>query len=64
MFVHGTRYTNTVYGLIGVPVVKYYIKIKYTPAVRSKILSKLIFASRVRYTDRAYYWEYITGNIV
>ena len=31
------------------------IKIKYTPAVRSKILSKLIFASCVWHSDRAYY---------
>ena len=30
-------------------------KSKYTPAVRSKILSKLIFASCVWYSDRAYY---------
>ena len=32
-----------------------YYKKKYTPAVRSKILSKLIFASCVWYSDRAYY---------
>ena len=30
-------------------------KNRYTPAVRSKILSKLILASCVRYSDRAYY---------
>ena len=30
-------------------------KLKYTPAVRSNILSKLIFASCVWYSDRAYY---------
>ena len=30
-------------------------KLKYTPAVRSKILSKLIFASCVWYSDRAYW---------
>ena len=30
-------------------------KWKYTPAVRSNILSKLIFASCVWYSDRAYY---------
>ena len=29
--------------------------IKQTPAVRSKILSKLIFASSVWYSDRAYH---------
>ena len=33
----------------------YYKKWKYTPAVRSKILSKLIFASCVWHSDRAYY---------
>ena len=33
----------------------YYKKWKYTPAVRSKILSELIFASCVCYSDRAYY---------
>ena len=33
----------------------YYKKWKYTPAVRSKISSKLIFASCVWYSDRAYY---------
>ena len=33
----------------------YYKKIKYTPAVRSKISSKLIFASCVWYSDRAHY---------
>ena len=31
------------------------MKIKQTPAVRSKILLKLIFASCVWYSDRAYY---------
>ena len=31
------------------------MKIKYTPAVSSKILSKLIFASCVGFSDRAYY---------
>ena len=30
-------------------------KLKYTPAVRSNDLSKLIFASCVSYPDRAYY---------
>ena len=34
---------------------EYYKKWKYTPAVRSKISSKLIFASCVWYSDRAYY---------
>ena len=34
---------------------KYYKKIKYTPAVGSNILSKLIFASCVWYSDRSYY---------
>ena len=33
----------------------YYKKWNYTPAVRSKISSKLIFASCVWYSDRAYY---------
>ena len=33
----------------------YYKKWKYTPAVRSKISSKLIFASCVGYSDRAHY---------
>ena len=33
----------------------YYKKLKYTPAVRSKISSKLIFASCVWYSDRAHY---------
>ena len=33
----------------------YYIETEYTPAVRSKILSKLIFASCVSYSHRAYY---------
>ena len=34
----------------------YYKKINYAPAVRSKISSKLIFASYVCCSDRAYYW--------
>ena len=33
----------------------YIYKCKYSPAVRSEILSKLIFASCVWYSDRAYY---------
>ena len=33
----------------------YYKQWKYTPAVRSNILPKLIFASCVWYSDRAYY---------
>ena len=33
----------------------YYKKWKYTPAVRSKISSKLIFASCLWYSDRAHY---------
>ena len=33
----------------------YYKKWKYTPAVRSKMSSKLIFASCVWYSDRAHY---------
>ena len=39
----------------GVIVKKYIIKLKYTPAVKSNILSKLIFASCERYSDRAHY---------
>ena len=31
-------------------------KNKHTPAVRSRISSKIIFASCVPYSDRAYYW--------
>ena len=41
--------------MLVVTFVYYYKKWKYTPAVRSKILSKLIVASCVRYSDRAYY---------
>ena len=37
--------------------VHYYKKWKYTPAVRSKISSKLIFASCAWFFDRAHYYE-------
>ena len=45
----------------------YYIKIKYTPAVRSKvwkISSKLIFPSCVCYSDGAYYWVCVLRKYV
>ena len=41
----------------------YYKKWKYTPAVRSNLSSKLIFASCVWYSDRAHFeFIYIEGK--
>ena len=37
-------------------------KKKYTPAARSNILSELIFASCVLYSDRAYYGLWVLIN--
>ena len=39
-----------------------YHKMKKTSAVRSRISSKLIFASCVGYFDRAYYGFYVTPS--
>ena len=48
--------------------VYYRVEKKKTSAVRSKISSKLIFASCVGYFDRAYYgfyavWFYVTSRL-
>ena len=40
---------------------EHYYKITKTSAVRSRISSKLIFASRVGYFDRAYHGFYVTS---
>ena len=41
---------------------EHYYKIKKPSAVRSRILSKLIFASCVGYFDRASYGFYVTSS--
>ena len=63
--VPGTVVPGTLYVLYRqqYQVVYYEYKMKKTPAVRSRISSKLIFASYMGYFDRAYYGFCVNGTV-